>query len=541
MRRYLPYLGLAGLLAIFWVWTHDYMLPGYTGLFNDDATYFTSARAMAEGRGYVVGWATPPYPADRYPIGYPAWLALFWTFPLALLETRVRMAQEANILLATLFLLVSFLFAYRKLGLPAWACLAGIGLAALSPFCLYYTPTLMSDLPAALCLVAGLWLVVRYVEKPGFWRVAAAGAVTALAVLVRYQAGVLLIVGVAYLLWQRRFKAAAAYGGLTLALLAPWIWWVASNHAFGYASQIGHVTFGTWTMRALTLLFSSAYMFLQGIPSFLWQRQFLTRFPFRTNIALDDPVFILVGLAISGLILAGIVLAMRRKELRLPGALVLGTLALVLVWQTGFLNLGEHLTVRLILSVAPLMLVFAFVGWADGLAQAHRPFRILAATALGLAVVINGAAAFTLWQKMKVRTVPDMIGDRYRLQALVSEFARQVPEDVLAGSNFEPLFHLITGRPCTGAPNSPKLLAAQILTEPRLRFLVMVPSPVGTRDLTIEAIRAINRRFPRLIYTIEGSDGQPTGVFRIERSAIDKAPVLEDDEDLPAKQEPPRE
>ncbi len=519
--------GLLLLLAVFWWWAREYMVPGYTGLFNDDGVYFTSARALAEGRGYIVAWLNPPIPADRFPIGYPAWLALFWTFPLALLETRVLLAQHANILLAMGFLAVTFFYAYRVLGLPAWACLAGIGLAGLSPFCLYYTPTLMSDLPAAFWLSLSLLFVTRYAEKSSPGNLALAAVTAAVAILFRYAAGVLPLVAIGFMVLHRRFKPAAAYAGATGLLLAPWIWWVVQGRAFGYAGQIAHQTYGDWTMRFLSLAFSGGFMFVQGLPSFLWERLFLPSFPMRSPTPFFNPYYLMLGLAFSAIILAGVALSARREALRLPVAFVLGTLALIVVWQTGFLNLGEHLTIRLMLGVAPLLLILSFVGWADGLREAHTAVRAVALLGLGAVLLINGAAAYTLRLRMINAAVPAMVADRQRIHGLVREFARQVPEELQAASNFEPLFHLITGRSVSGASPNPKWLAAQIISNPKLGFLVMTPSPVGTRDLTLEAVKTLNKRFPGLVYTIYDPDGEPTGVFRLDRGAIDRAPVLD--------------
>jgi hypothetical protein len=75
-RRLAPWLGLGCILASFLaavIWVHPTNFFGYT---EDDSIYFSSAKGLAEGQGYVLASFPGTPVATKYPIFYP-WL-LSW-------------------------------------------------------------------------------------------------------------------------------------------------------------------------------------------------------------------------------------------------------------------------------------------------------------------------------------------------------------------------------------------------------------------------------------------------------------------------------
>ena len=55
----------------------------YFGLFEDDSIYFSSAKALAQGQGYVLPSLPGTPPATKYPILYPLILSLVWRWNLS--------------------------------------------------------------------------------------------------------------------------------------------------------------------------------------------------------------------------------------------------------------------------------------------------------------------------------------------------------------------------------------------------------------------------------------------------------------------------
>lgn len=518
---YLPYAGLAAIVALFVWWAHDYMAPGFTGFINDDAHYLGSAKALAEGKGYSLPWSNTYYPADRFPIGFPAFLALFLLIKGTFTE-QVRWIQEAQIVLAAGFILVSFLYAYRYLRIPAWACLSGALLTVLCPLALWHAGMVLSDLPFGLIFGGAIWATHAYLRSNSPRHQVLAVVLTAAAILTRYAGVVLPACTLAVLVFRRRYREAAIYAiGVGLVLL-PWVAWVLQHHAFGYASQIAHQGVATPTMRALSLAFSAAYMFFQGIPALFLQGVFLAKFPERTPIAFDDPVFLLVGLVLSAIFLAGLALSCTRPEHRFPALVVAATLALVLVWQVGFLNLGEFLTIRLLLPVLPIALTLCLAGWgwlAGRRSPATSTLYALALVGLLIAAALQGANLHDRWVR---KLGPIILRDRKVIYGLLEEFDRQVPEGDRVATNMEPLFYLITGRPCWSLVPNPDYMAGLIQVK-QIRYFVAVPVYVGGKELILESVKQVNRKYPGTIYTIENSAGQPTGVFRIDHEAFQKA------------------
>ncbi|HYP12646.1 MAG TPA: hypothetical protein VEQ63_01875 [Bryobacteraceae bacterium] len=120
IRRYLrPVLLLAILFPSAYVaWDHRDM-PNLAK-WHDDAVYFLTGKALAEGQGYrIISLPHEPY-QTKYPPLYPSFLSLVW---------RVNPSFPANLPLATLsswlavpFLLTAFWSYTKQLGFSARDC-----------------------------------------------------------------------------------------------------------------------------------------------------------------------------------------------------------------------------------------------------------------------------------------------------------------------------------------------------------------------------------------------------------------------------------
>jgi len=189
------------------------------GLFHDDGIYIAAGRSLAEGNGYRIP-SLPGAPwQTKYPVLFPALLALVWkvwpTFPENALAFQALIALFGAGLIP-----LTYLVARRLLRLEEGPALAVSGLLAASPWLLGLTRWVLTELPYAAVSFAALLLCERNLardRRSEFGPAFAAGLAVAMACLLKTQ-GVALAAGVLLLLLiQRRFRELGGF----LAGFAP--------------------------------------------------------------------------------------------------------------------------------------------------------------------------------------------------------------------------------------------------------------------------------------------------------------------------------
>lgn len=195
------------------------------GVFNDDGIYLLTAKALAEGQGYVYPQLPGAPPAIHYPPLWPALLAAVWkvapAFPASVGWFKLLNPLILAIAAAALTRLLS-----RGLGfapVPA-AALALLGMVSVPVLVL--GNLLLSEPLFLLLLLVTLPATERLVREGGARTAAVAAGLAALLVLTRTLGGVVVVAAVLLLAWRRRWRELALYGGLTAVLLAPWQWFV---------------------------------------------------------------------------------------------------------------------------------------------------------------------------------------------------------------------------------------------------------------------------------------------------------------------------
>ena len=184
--------------------------PDWFGRFHDDSIYLSSAKALAQGQGYLMPSVPGEPPQTKYPLFYPWLLSLVWqiwpSFPQNLFP-----AFWINALGGAAFFLVCF-FVLRQLGIGQAPALGLAAVCGLHPTTLHLATTLLSDLPfmaLALGSSALAWraAVRRRGQKiPSLWLLA--GALAALAVMTRSM-GIAFVLAVAcFAGWRRSYRAA---------------------------------------------------------------------------------------------------------------------------------------------------------------------------------------------------------------------------------------------------------------------------------------------------------------------------------------------
>jgi hypothetical protein len=127
------------------------------GIIGDDALYFSSAKALAAGQGYIL----PSFPvrlkATKYPELYPLLLAGVWKldphFP-----GNINVAVGLTLAFGCLALLFAFLLLRRWRGLGDWQALAIVTLCALTTYFLWLSASVMTDIPFMATMLGAVWL-----------------------------------------------------------------------------------------------------------------------------------------------------------------------------------------------------------------------------------------------------------------------------------------------------------------------------------------------------------------------------------------------
>ena len=221
LRLAIPLILLACLLPFYWTSFHA---PA-VGTIHDDGIYLVTAKAMAEGQGYRIA-SLPDAPRQtKYPIGFPALLALAWkAFP----------KFPENVPLLKLVPVLSFLawiglcgFLARRWGHANWEATLWIAFfCAGTRWAIFAGTNLMSDLLFGALVLASLHFLLSVEESERPVRAAlAAGLLCALAYTVRTSALALVASGILALVLRQRRRPALAFAAVSLCVVAAWMLW----------------------------------------------------------------------------------------------------------------------------------------------------------------------------------------------------------------------------------------------------------------------------------------------------------------------------
>ncbi len=215
--------GLAAVAVIGIVFAARASVLRFAPVADDESTYVFIARTLLEGR------LVNPAPEDaaffrnqfvildgerwygKYPIGHPLVLAVGEALHLRALVPSI---------LSALTLLLSFAVGRRVL--PAQQALLGTGLLLVSPQFLLTGATELSQLTSGLCLLLGLWALLRMDDGGSLGHAALAGAALGFGALARPLPGVLFIATAGiWVLIRYQDEPAARQARRLVAGLAP--------------------------------------------------------------------------------------------------------------------------------------------------------------------------------------------------------------------------------------------------------------------------------------------------------------------------------
>lgn len=221
---WLPLLCFAATLVLFLLYLGVLPPDQYFGGFRDDAVYFSSAKALAQGQGYIIPYLPGGPPQTKYPVLYPWLLSWIWrwypSFP-----SNLDPAAWLTAFFGCWFLAAAFELLRRLTGVGNWPALIVVSLCAFEPHVLIFSRALLSDLPfAALALTAAQVADGAMHSRVPPARAVIAGILAGLSVMTR-TLGVAVTAGiVAAALYRRAYRRAALFCLVAAPFLLASFW-----------------------------------------------------------------------------------------------------------------------------------------------------------------------------------------------------------------------------------------------------------------------------------------------------------------------------
>jgi 4-amino-4-deoxy-L-arabinose transferase-like glycosyltransferase len=184
-RRFFLWLGFIIILMIYLFALAKLHPTNFFGQMEDDSLYFSSAREIGRGHGYIVPNLPGTPPATKYPILYPWILSWVWRlnprFP-----DNLSWAVALNAGFGAMYLTASFVFLRRLKGLNDTAALILTAFCAIHPVILALSADLMSDISFAAFTLTACVLASKAIERTGDGKTAFfSGLLSGLSILLR--------------------------------------------------------------------------------------------------------------------------------------------------------------------------------------------------------------------------------------------------------------------------------------------------------------------------------------------------------------------
>lgn len=365
-RAVLPWLGLAGILLLYIAFISRLHPTNLLGVQEDDSIYFSSAKAIAQGKGYILpSLPGEPPAANKYPIFYPWMLSWLWrwnpSFP-----SNVRDAVALSVAFGLVYITFAFIFLRTSMKMGDAEAVLLTAFCAFQPVVLFRSATILSDIPFAALSLGSLVLADRAMQRNGTGaKGIACGVLAGLSILTR-TTGYPIVLGILVIAILRKAWRQAAVFGSTVAVFFSFFMW--ERLSAGKASlPAGWTTFGpgfrqTWLYYTNYLGFRELSVVSPHIVGTLFLNQFLylcAQLPgYFLAPFLDRNAFLLF---ISTVVLLWLILAGFTRTIKLDGwkpihmALLFYT-AVVLAWN--YPDWGRFLL--------PFLPLFAASLWIEG-------------------------------------------------------------------------------------------------------------------------------------------------------------------------------
>lgn len=414
------------------------------GTFHDDGIYLVTAKALAEEGEYAISSLPDALPQTKYPVLFPLMLAGVWwldpNFPANVLFLKLIpfTATIVWLLLAGLLL--------RRLGSSRMEA-GTIALFALaSPWTLYLSTSLLSDIPFAMFVTGALFLLEADPDVgrvPNWLRPFLIGAVSGLAYLVATRGITLLAAAVAVFLLRRAWRSIIGVSvGFAICAL-PWTLWQAanaapSNPAYWYYSKLNYQS---WHIFGDLSLYEAARVVLENtmncfaLPQVLWGL---------SSSAVNIVVIYVITWSLTLFALVGFA-ATARQRIRAVHLWTVIYLALIVSWiWTPNRFLVPILPLYLYFLVAGVRYVHSRVTWDARAAKALVwTFLVIAFSTSAYRVARDASIAVREHSATLFGEEPDNWPATMELMAWLRQ---ETGKEVVVGSYLDPVVYLYSGR-----------------------------------------------------------------------------------------------
>lgn len=408
------------------------------GMFHDDGIYAVTAKSLASGRGYRIVSLPTEIAQTKYPILFPALLAVVWKLSPRFPENLFWLK-----LVPFIFTLAWGALAYRlfreETG-SAGAAMTLTGWMAVAPWVLFLGTALLSETLFAALMTGALVLLGRLERAEGGRATVAGVALLSSAAFLTRTVGItLIVVGGLVLSMRGRWKQAAAFALICAALCGPWIWWQAQQHsaALDHEPYYSRANYGSWNILLRFTPAEKAQILWQNAVGALLAPAALVGVPATGG----GPI---LALFLGALIVAGFAARLARRWAALEiFVLLYGAVVLSWAWPP----------VRFVAPLLPVLLLYAYRG-AQGacawLRLGARETRVALAL-LALPFLLQGGwslrgTALTAAGTGAVR-MPGVPQDEWKETMRMFDWIERnaSPDAVLIG-NLDPVLYLYTGR-----------------------------------------------------------------------------------------------
>jgi hypothetical protein len=515
--------GLALLLVLFGSFQ---MVSGVCGVFHDDAVYVSTAQALSQGEGYrLINLPHSPL-QTKYPILYPAILALIWKFYPSFPDNLLPM-KWLTLLLGAATIGFAYLYLVRGNYFSRGMAAAAALLTITSPLFLYFCTLTLSEIPFAFTVILAAWaLDRRLTEQSGScWSDFSLGLLLALPFLTRSIGIVFAPIGLAILYFSGRSVRWVFLGAASFML--PWLIWILvgprwndlqvtsyyTNYVSWWSSVGNTALIRVVLMNFILVLYNSASIGL-GI--------------FNPQLFFPASAWLLV--VVAGSILYLDVVKDLRQGRVLPCFLT-GYLLLVLTWP--------WLPYRFLIPILPFLLAY-LINWTwrqlQKLSFIALP-KILGISGLCLLLAFNVALIHKAVATSQAMHYPysGNIKDPLAWSSYQGIFVwittNTRPQDIIA-SGLDTMVYLYTGRcafrPFVGRPVSlfygdhapplgPMQEIIQFIKIYQARYLVHTPMPGFSEEKPMaEFVEQVQKKYPGWLKLVYLGDDKRFVVFELQ-------------------------
>jgi hypothetical protein len=323
-QRALPWLALVCILVAYVVAVVHLHPTSFLGYTRDDATYFSSAQAIAQGRDYVLPSVPGTPPGTEYPVLYPWILSWVWrwnpSFPANLTD-----AVGVTVFFGLVFVTLIFMFLRQLGGVNDTEALLITAFCALHPVVVFYGANIVAEIPFAALALGAIVVAEKATRRDSSVRYALlcgmlAGACTDLRMI-----GVAVVAGIAVAaLLRRAWRQFVIFCASSSALVLPVVWrGLAQGQKMPHLTASATTNFG-WT-RTWQYYTSYSALYRASIPDFQVFSAMLktsvstvlrTPSDYLLFPSLGGPTFVAlaVSVVLTGVILAGVFRQARQRR-----------------------------------------------------------------------------------------------------------------------------------------------------------------------------------------------------------------------------------